>query len=106
MRKIELRVWDSESGMHYLGLEEMDDSLTFRSKKHFEGDLVVMQYTGFTDSFGVKIFEGDIIEEAAERGVVTFKDGAFVLQYDKGKLLRDVYWNSVVVGNQFEGADM
>lgn len=37
MREIKLRVWDGDNGMHYLNIEEMDDSLTFRSLRHFEG---------------------------------------------------------------------
>ena len=108
MREIKLRVYDSGGRMHYLDTEDTDDALVFRSDHHFDGylfdgDLVVMQYTGFTDSLGVEIYEGDIIEESAKRGVVTFKRGAFVLQYDEGQPLKDVYWKSVVVGNQFEG---
>lgn len=71
MREIKLRVWDGE--MHYLDVEETDDALLFRSKKHFEDDLTVMQYTGYSDLCGQEIYEGDIVRYEPKRKVVSLK---------------------------------
>ena len=78
MREIKLRVYDGDNGMHYLDIEETDDALVFRSDRHFDGwlfdgDLVVMQYTGYSDSRGREIYEGDIVRYEPKRKVVSLK---------------------------------
>ena len=53
MREIKLRVYDGGNKMHYLDIEDTDDALVFRSDRHFDGwlfdgDFVIMQYTGYS----------------------------------------------------------
>ena len=61
MRELEFRAWDNiGKGMFGQGMRPQK----FWSMVHPSScDVFVMQYTGLTDSEGVKIFEGDIVED-------------------------------------------
>lgn len=78
MRDINLRVWGSDGKMHYLGMEETDDALLFRSDQHFDGDLTVMQCTEEIDSNGQVIYEGDIIRYRPKKKYLSAKFELFI----------------------------
>lgn len=78
MRDMKFRVWDSNGKMHYLGMEETDDALLFRSNQHFDGDLTVMQCTEEIDSNGRNIYEGDIIRYRPKKKYFSAKLEFFV----------------------------
>lgn len=112
MREIKLRVYDAVGEMHYLDTEDTDDALVFRSDRHFggylfDGDLVVMQYTGYYDSHGKEIYEGDIVRHNGRKCIVTFVFAKFVLVSDDELIdeLHSALINLVVIGNIYEGVD-
>ena len=87
MDGLSLRVWDGEN-MHYLELEEMDDAITFRSKRHFEGDVESIMIGIKSDDTWV--FEGDLVRMGVKvdgmsaagyyvHGEVVFKGGSFMV---------------------------
>lgn len=48
-----------------------------------EDSVVYLQYSGFKDRNGTKIFKGDIIDS---------ESGRFIVNYDKGAFVRETVW--------------
>lgn len=100
-------------GKTYLAIQQTDDnSLFFRE---VDPD-TIGQYTGLTDKNGRKIFEGDIVRgrflfEREILSVVTFKDGAFGLEWNRGKAKEFSAFTSMcnieyeVIGNIYDNPD-
>jgi hypothetical protein len=70
-------------------------------------DPIPMQYTGLKDTKGKDIYEGDVIESPADRGVVEFLNGQFVVRYRDG--YQDVGFApscDEVIGNVYENPEL
>lgn len=65
MRDIKFRVYSTVTGcFSYTTMQELITEDNSRiSKKMFNDDLTVMQFTGLTDCNGVEVYEGDLIKE-------------------------------------------
>ena len=60
MREIEFRAYCPET--NYMAYQGTPDLETIQSFMFHWGDKLLMQYTGFKDRNGKKIYEGDIVE--------------------------------------------
>lgn len=69
------------------------------------------QWTGLTDSVGKEIYEGDIVENGNDLGVVCFEQGAFfidsrkVLRPGEPRFMGTLYWERVL-GNIHEHPEL
>lgn len=81
MRTIEFRAWDMQLNKYHMHAERTHDTLEKGYVVDCFGDLVreqdryaIEQYTGMDDSAGVKIFDGDVVEDS--------RGGIYLIKWD------------------------
>lgn len=114
MREIKFRAWDGKE-------MKLAFDLSQNPKYWWEGnkDFPLMQYTGLKDSDKTEIYEGDILVikgelypfEIAEKAVVIFADGSFLLENlkkDDGNYLFNVIEScfTEVIGNIYDNPEL
>lgn len=97
---------------HIVGFDEVDldgHHLMYCSDRPvFTKQETIGQFTGLHDKNGNDIYEGDIIRNESCKGIVVYKNGAFVL--DLGKSCGCVYLffleSLLVVGNIYDSPEL
>mgnify|MGYP002110324554 CR=1 FL=1 len=97
---------------HIIGFDEVDldgHHIVFYSDRPvFTKQETIGQFTGLHDKNGNDIYEGDIIRNEICKGIVVYKNGAFVL--DLGKSCGCVYLfcldSLLVVGNIYDNPEL
>lgn len=114
MREIRFRAWvkrDEWDGKHHdvAYMEDSPEAFNDPFNEHYEGNIVLMQYTGLKDVNGRDIFEGDILEykklsfheDGYEQGNVVYNE--YAEWAVNNWLLNKLNRKARVVGNIYEG---
>jgi uncharacterized phage protein (TIGR01671 family) len=118
MREIRFRAWHKKDNkmywvraIHFDGYLDLDGDEEFSTFQAPLDQVDLMQYTGLLDKNGKQIWEGDLMTREGEdwKDLVTFKDGAFLL--DDGGGVYDNFIGAgdldfVVIGNCFENPEL
>jgi len=118
-REIKFRAWNrKEKKMYYSsGFETCADALIFyiplKEIKHWDkSDFVLMQYTGLKDKNGKEIYEGDIVRDSNEIGIVEWDKDVVAFQIRTGEeewiVLSQAYTGKEVevIGNVFQSPEL
>lgn len=110
-----LRAWDDvEQVMRYAEIpEQFDDAILFRFS-HFETNSpIYMRSTGFIDTNGKQVYEGDIVIVNEKRtgmkhvnvGYVSFQDASFVIKNRLSTMYRWLDYDVEIIGNLYENTE-
>lgn len=108
MREIKFRVWDNDEN-NFWGEGRNLSMISLVSDSIVNDDSTVLeQYTGMTDADGFEIYEGDILKDFDDNGIVGFVeyDEAYG-EYSCGDdSLYEATRCCVVIGNIHENAEL
>lgn len=125
-REIKFRVWSNNTwkmhevvGIRFLAdkIDVLDDGMPVTLETSYQGEFVLLQYTGLKDKNGKEIYEGDILQCHYDFGDDTEPMEPVIVewQYDGWAihaLGNDIYmlprdWEGYeVIGNVFENSDL
>ncbi len=125
MKEFIFRAWDKKNRTMIYPPSCIDSYLgptvTFDGRTYIEGryqELEYLPWTGLIDSDGEYIYEGDILGDLFEGGVILYCDTCKNLQYHASGMCfaceGDVHWfelveedgNLIVLGNKFENPEL
>jgi len=122
MREIKFRAWDKDNKLMcgingiYQGVYEPDklEFDIFNEKTGYQiyhvlqdEDIKVMQFTGLLDKNDKEIYEGDIVTEDDEIGLVRYGDGMFyAFNYGFEHAILSSPKDLEVIGNKFENPEL
>lgn len=113
MREIEFRAWHKEAefmfdvyGLSSTAVEEKRNGISYIYSRK---DVVLMQYTGLKDKNGKKIYEGDMVKNDVDTGVVFWHEARAMFLVDSS--LTDIApmddWdNFEVIGNIYDNPEL
>lgn len=120
-REIKFRAWDGERLRNVGAIGWIDEELDYISTSKYSGevdeDIVIMQYTGLKDKYGIEIFEGDVLafEDDEFKWIVKYEYDSFFAvggEHYRGEGLMEFYdWHEkrldvVVRGNIYENPEL
>lgn len=91
MRELEFRMWDSRANKYFTKTETVMDCLKQQLTglyDHQADGCVFEMYTGLKDRYGVKIFEGDIVNTPTGITTIVYEKGCFYEKYSGIKMVR------------------
>jgi hypothetical protein len=113
-RELKFRSWNLETKFMYKNIE--DGVVAKNQKDEFvlgisfgaicrDANSIVMQFTGLTDTNGIEIYEGDILDN---KWVISFKNGMFGIFNENTYMGFNSYMSQFrkVIGNIYENPEL
>lgn len=117
MREIKFRAWvkDATTGewrmCNRVRWLDLDNQRICTESGMQPDEFVLMQYIGLQDKHGREVYEGDIVRGYDDHhepifGVVTFRDGSFVIKNPAIAHFRWMDYTLEVIGNAYENPEL
>jgi uncharacterized phage protein (TIGR01671 family) len=110
-RDIKFRAWLKFTNPVMIYSKELGDFFDHKIRGY---DYELMQFTGLTDKNGKDVYEDDMFRRNGHLGIVRFRKGRFVIEFDDGKIFDlhvepDWDWwllKEEVIGNMHENDNL
>lgn len=111
MKKNLFRAYNTNWGKMYYNVEEFDNFAEILRG----ADYIIMQYTGVNDTYGVPLYEGDIVSSTflksvrkTSYGVIKFIEGTYIIEEVVSGMIHDLDIDVEVrhEGNIFQDKDI